>query len=102
METDTPQHSPAPGATPTWPPCPPLKAETAYSLVTQPWPTFPPLELEGRATVDTATAAHHLNRRPQTLRGWACHEDGPLRPVRINGRLAWRVADIKRVLGVTP
>ena len=58
------------------------------------------LDRETRTAVDTATAAHHLMRQPQTLRGWACKEDGPLRPVRINGRLAWRVADLKRVLGV--
>ena len=31
-------------------------------------PTFPPLDSETRAGVDTATAAHHLNREPQTLR----------------------------------
>ena len=62
------------------------------------WPIRPPLEAETRAFVDTATAAFHLSRRPQTLRGWACHEDGPLRPVRVNGRLAWAVADIRRVL----
>jgi hypothetical protein len=28
------------------------------------------------------------------LRKWACYEDGPLHPVRVNGRLAWPVADI--------
>ena len=61
---------------------------------------FPPLELVNRPTVDTAAAAHFLNRKPQTLRGWACMENGPLRPVRINGRLAWPVAELKRVLGV--
>lgn len=32
-----------------------------------------------------------INRRPQTLRRWVCLEDGPIRPIRINGRLAWRV-----------
>lgn len=64
--------------------------------------TFVPLSCETRAAVDTATAAHHLNRRPQTLRGWACHEDGPLRPLRINGRLAWPVSELRRVLGVAP
>lgn len=63
-------------------------------------PSFPPLEAVTRPAVDTAHAAHYLNRRPQTLRGWACHEDGPLRPLRINGRLAWPVADIRRLLGV--
>ena len=63
-------------------------------------PAFVSLELETRAAVDTTTAAHHLNRRPQTLRGWACHENGPLRPLRVNGRLAWRTVEIRRLLGV--
>jgi hypothetical protein len=61
---------------------------------------FPTLESVTRPAVDTASAAHYLNCRPQTLRGWACHEDGPLRPVRINGRLHWQTADIRRLLGV--
>ncbi len=59
-----------------------------------------PLTLEVRTAVDTATAAHHLSRQPQTLRGWACKEDGPLRPIRVHGRLAWSVAELRRVLGV--
>jgi hypothetical protein len=63
-------------------------------------PTFPPLESVTRPTVDTAAAAYYFNRREQTLRGWACHEDGPIRPLRINGRLAWPVAELRRVLGV--
>lgn len=61
---------------------------------------FPPLENETRATVDTVCAAHHLNRRPQTLRVWACLENGPIRPVRIHHRLAWRVADLRALIGV--
>jgi hypothetical protein len=61
---------------------------------------FPPLESVTRPAVDTASAAHYLNRQPQTLRGWACLENGPLRPLRINGRLAWSVAELRRVLGV--
>ncbi len=61
---------------------------------------FPPLESVTRPTVETASAAHYLNRRPQTLRGWACLENGPLRPVRINGRLAWPVCELKKILGV--
>ena len=46
----------------------------------------------------TRDAALALGRSPQTLRKWACYECGPLRPVRINGRLGWRVADLLRVL----
>ena len=61
---------------------------------------FPPLESVTRPTVDTASAAYYLNRRPQTLRGWACLENGPLRPMRINSRLAWKTEDLRRVLGV--
>ncbi|ART48754.1 hypothetical protein CBP33_11995 [Acidovorax carolinensis] len=61
---------------------------------------FPPLELVNRPTVPTEQAAYYLNRRPQTLRAWACLENGALRPVRINGRLAWNVAAIRSVLGV--
>ena len=59
---------------------------------------FPPLENVTRPTVPTDQAAHYLNRRPQTLRSWACLENGAIRPVRINGRLAWRVADIRALL----
>ena len=61
---------------------------------------FPPLEHVTRPTVETAAAAFYLNRRQQTLRGWACLENGPIRPIRINGRLAWPVAELRRVLGV--
>lgn len=56
------------------------------------------LEQEKRTAITTNEAAYHLGRMPQTLRKWACLENGPLRPVRINGRLAWMVADIKRLL----
>jgi hypothetical protein len=46
----------------------------------------------------TAAAAEFINRRPQTLRKWACLETGPIRPIRIHGRLAWRVADLESLL----
>ena len=59
---------------------------------------FTPLESETRTALNTDEAAHHLNRKSQTLRQWACLENGPIRPVRINGRLAWKVADIRNLL----
>lgn len=80
--------------------CPEVVSPARLAAAERKGGTFVSLASETRAAVDTATAAHHLNRRPQTLRGWACHEDGPLRPLRINGRLAWRVEDLRRVLGV--
>jgi hypothetical protein len=61
---------------------------------------YPSLLSETRATLPTVEAAFHLNRRVQTLRTWACKENGPLRPVRIHNRLAWPVSEIRRVLGV--
>ena len=62
--------------------------------------TFVPLVCEERTHVDTACAAYHLGRRPQTMRAWASSETGPLSPKRINGRLSWSVADIRQLLGI--
>lgn len=59
---------------------------------------FISLAQETRTVIPTENAAYHLNRKEHTLRCWACHEDGPIKPVRINGRLAWPVADIKKLL----
>jgi len=59
---------------------------------------FLPLELETRSHVETACAAFHLMRRPQTMRAYACLENGPIRPIRINGRLGWPVAAIRALL----
>lgn len=60
--------------------------------------SFPPLDDVTSPTVSTEQAAYYLNRRAQTLRGWACLENGPLRPHRLHGRLAWQVADIRRLV----
>ncbi len=58
-----------------------------------------PLAEETRDTLPTREAARHLNRAEQTLRLWAMREH-PIAPVRVHGRLAWRTADIRRLLGV--
>ena len=62
----------------------------------------PSLNEINRTHVDTEQAAYYLLRRPQTLRNWACSESGPLRPVRINGRLAWPVSELRRVVFGVP
>jgi hypothetical protein len=61
---------------------------------------IPPLAHETRTAVDTRTAAHHLSRSPKTLRSWSSAGSGPIRPHRINGRLSWQVADLRRLLDV--
>jgi hypothetical protein len=62
--------------------------------------SFPPLELVTRPAVDTDSAAYYLGRKAQTLRTWACYESGPIRPIRVHGRLAWPVDQIRKILGV--
>lgn len=59
-----------------------------------------PLEQVTRPNLTTAETAYYLNRRPQTLRGWACLENGPMRPIRIGGLLAWSTATVKELAGV--
>lgn len=64
---------------------------------------FIPLDQETRTHVPTKVMCHHLGRKAQTARGWASAETYPdgLKPLRVNGRLAWPVAGIRRLLGVT-
>lgn len=59
-----------------------------------------PLDRETRSTLPTPEAAFHLNRAQQTLRLWAMRENGPIRPIRVHGRLAWPVAELRRILQV--
>ncbi len=61
---------------------------------------FPPLELETRPTLDTAATAYYLRKARQTLRIWACKENGPIRPIRVGARLHWKTAEIRKLLGV--
>lgn len=50
------------------------------------------------ATLPTNEAAAALNRKSQTLRSWASTEKGPIRPIRINGRLHWKTSEIHALL----
>lgn len=50
---------------------------------------------------NTREAATFLNLQPQTLRGWASTQQGPIQPVRIGNRaLRWRWADLHQLAGV--
>jgi len=75
-----------------------VQQDVKKALILKQEKSYPPLDSETRPAFNTDEAAHYLNRKSQTLRAWACLEHGPIRPVRINGRLAWRVADVKRLL----
>ncbi|NDP40152.1 MAG: DNA-binding protein [Rhodoferax sp.] len=60
---------------------------------------YPPLSAVTNPNVPTEQAAYYLDRRPQTLRIWAL-TGYPIMPRRVNGRLAWPVADLRLLLGV--
>ena len=62
---------------------------------------YPPLALVNKPNLTTAEAAYYLDRRPQTLRAWACRSgSGPMIPKRIGGLLAWNTAAVKALAGV--
>ena len=63
---------------------------------------FTPLDRETRTHVDTETMCWHLGFAQQTARLWACKQTFPegLKPIRVNGRLKWPVAAIRKTLGV--
>ena len=63
-------------------------------------PPFPPLELETRPTLNTAATAYYLRKAQQTLRIWACKENGPIRPIRVGAHLHWKTSEIRKLLGV--
>ncbi|WP_114970208.1 DNA-binding protein [Rhodoferax ferrireducens] len=69
-------------------------------MVTKAQQKFPALESITRPSLTTVEAAYYMNRAPQTLRLWSHYKKGAVLPLCVNGRLAWPVADIKRVMGV--
>ena len=76
------------------------KCESKNMATNQTPQQLPTLETVNRPNLTTAETAFYLNRRPQTLRAWACLENGPLRPRRIGGLLAWSTAEVKALAGV--
>ena len=61
---------------------------------------FLPLEQVTKPGLTTKEAAYYFDRQEQTLRVWAMKENGLIRPLRINNRLAWPTKEIKKLLGV--
>ena len=62
--------------------------------------SHPRLETITKPLLTTKEAAFYLNRTQQTLRCWAMNQKSTIDPIRLNGRLAWPVVAIKKVLGV--
>jgi hypothetical protein len=64
---------------------------------------FRPLEEVTRPILSTKEVAYYLNRKPQTVRTWACNGNGPIRPLprKGGGPLDWATPDVKRLAGIT-
>ena len=73
-----------------------MKPKTTETLASK----FIPLDLETRPTVTTDAIAFYTHTRPQTWRIHACKETGPIRCIRIAGRLHWPTQKIRELLGV--
>ncbi len=58
------------------------------------------METDLPIVLTTEKASTYINRKPQTLRKWACLDNAPngIRPIKINGRLAWKVSDLQKLL----
>jgi hypothetical protein len=58
-------------------------------------------EVDLPQVLPTHEACKLINRSAQTLRKWHCLDCAPMgiRPIKINGRLAWRVSDLQKLLG---
>lgn len=61
---------------------------------------YPLLQSLEKPILTTKEAAFYLNRKPQTLRHWSHKKTGDILPLVINGRLGWRVDDIKKLFGI--
>jgi hypothetical protein len=77
-----------------------INPKSPATLETSTRQEFPPLELETRPTLGTAATAYYLRKARQTLRIWACKENGPIRPIRVGAHLHWKTSDIRKLLGV--
>jgi len=55
-----------------------------------------------RVAIPNKEAAAALTFKPQTLRSWSSSGTGPIRPVRVGGRIYWRVNDLLRLLEGSP
>jgi hypothetical protein len=69
-------------------------------MAINPTPKAPLVDLDDlkRPSLTTEEAAVLLNRKPQTLRQWACKQNGPIQPRRIGNRLHWSPADIRKLV----
>ena len=60
---------------------------------------YPPLALVTCPVLTTAEIAFYTKTQPQTWRAHACYESGPIKPLRLLGKLRWSTDAVRRLLG---
>jgi hypothetical protein len=58
----------------------------------------PKISVDLPTYVSTKDAAQYLNRKPATLHGWSSSGAGPIAPIKIYGRLGWRLSELAALL----
>ena len=56
------------------------------------------MQTDGTKWLTTSEAADKLRRKARTLHRWACYDTGPVKPIKVNGRLLWSLDQISRLL----
>jgi hypothetical protein len=59
---------------------------------------FTPLDQEIREVIPTINASFHVGVTPKCMRDWASKGTGPIKPLRYQRKLMWRVSDIRRLV----
>lgn len=79
-----------------------MTAENSYTsrgVINDP-AQLPPLTQVTRPNLTTKEVAFYTNMAEQTWREYACYDKGPIRPLRICGRLHWPTEAVRKLLGV--
>jgi hypothetical protein len=58
----------------------------------------PKISVDLPTYVSTKDAAGYLNRKVGTLHRWSCLGAGPIAPIKIYGRLGWRLSELAALL----
>lgn len=81
---------------------PRMPRDITGEIMTHMFDNFIPLKDEMRTHLGTRDTARHLGRQQKTLINWAHEGSGPLRPIRVGGRLMWPVNKLRELLQVEP
>ena len=80
-----------------------MQTKTKYSAGTRHAATeselYPPLAQVTCPVLTTAEIAFYTKTQPQTWRAHSCKQTGPIKPLRVLGKLRWSTDAVRRLLG---